>query len=306
VPDATLGAAGARLVVADFIVLMTVRFVAGVGFAAAAAAFVVFLITVPVLASLDSLVWLTFLRPRVVAVVDVEDTDSEAPAGFLPRVVPETGVGVGPFRDVAVAPRLALAFSTMLDNRFEDLEPGPLMGDAGRPIMDLEGDGGRSWPRGTTRALVEAGDRIWPGCSRTDSAAVWSFFLGLPIGSTEFSLSSVSVMASLEQHLGQQEDSRNKSECPDELRNPFPSYLKRLWPRWEPAAVTGFRGMGLSGMPSLAGTGGGLATYGERGGLDCWFSECLARRSPIFSLRSAVGMRLTRISTRDRSCCAWT
>lgn len=91
-------------------------------------------------------------------------------------------------------------------------------------------------------------------------------------------------------------------------RKPSTSYLRRLWPRGglTLAADTGFRGMGFNGTPSLAGTGGGLATYGERGCLGRWVSECLARRSPIFSLRSAVGIRLTRISTRDRSCWAWT
>lgn len=75
---------------------------------------------------------------------------------------------------------------------------------------------------------------------------------------------------------------------------------------------TGFREMGGRGVVmSLAGTGGGFSTYWDLGGLGgcCWFDSAddddLASSSPIFALRRVVGMRLIRISTRDRSCCAW-
>lgn len=146
------------MVVADLMVFMTVRFVD----AALDSVFeTVFFMTVPVLASLDSLDWLIFLRPRPVAVVDVDDVDAEAAAGFLPRVdvLAAAVADAAPFR-AAAAPRVAFAFSTMVDNRFEDALP--LMGDAGRAIWDLAGDTGRSWARGATRAFVEAGDRTWP------------------------------------------------------------------------------------------------------------------------------------------------
>lgn len=64
--------------------------------------------------------------------------------------------------------------------------------------------------------------------------------------------------------------------------------------------------MGLGGAPSLVGTGGGRVTYGERPVRDGCGSECLAKSSPILAFRTKVGMRLTRISTRDRNCCACT
>lgn len=85
--------------------------------------------------------------------------------------------------------------------------------------------------------------------------------------------------------------------------------------RFCPAAVvlvtggTGLREMDLSDVPSLAGTGGGLACkagLGARGGCcGCCGCRDLARSSLILAFRKAVGIRLTRISTRDRSCCAW-
>jgi hypothetical protein len=111
----------------------------------------------------------------------------------------------------AAAPRVALAFSTMLDRMFDDaLEVTPLVGETGRAIMDFAGDAGcsimalageagRFTPLGT-RALVEVGDRIWLGwaCPAPAAAgAARTLFLGLPVGSTEFSLSSAPVISSL-------------------------------------------------------------------------------------------------------------
>ena len=88
------------------------------------------------------------------------------------------------------------------------------------------------------------------------------------------------------------------------------SYLILFCPRAVFDIGTGFREMGGCGVaPSLAGTGGGFSTHCDLGGLGgCWpgsADDDLERSSPIFAFRRVVGMRLIRISTRDRSCCAW-
>lgn len=56
-------------------------------------------------------------------------------------------------------------------------------------------------------------------------------------------------------------------------------------------------------MPSLGGTGG-ATTYADLVNLGlggCCGCRDLARRSPIIFLRREIGIRLMRISTRDRS-----
>jgi hypothetical protein len=159
VPDATAAvfAAGAFFVVADLIVLMTVFF--GADRVVAALAVVVFM-TVPVLASLDSLISLIFFLPRVVA------GGGAGRAGFLTlgavppalELVDEEAVVLR----AAAAPRAPLAFSTMLLNKFdEDFVVRFLVGDAGLATCGLVGEAGRWIARGLIRALVEAGDNTW-------------------------------------------------------------------------------------------------------------------------------------------------
>lgn len=200
--------AGAFLVVADFIVPITVLLVAGADFDAVVLETAVdFLMTVPVLASLDSLAWLTFLLPRVDAVGGAEGTAGFLVRGTVPAVL-EVVVEVVAVRDPAVAPRFPLASRTILDSKLdEDFVLRPFIGDAGRAIMDLAGEAGRSsrfltlegglsLPLGPIRALVDVGDRICPGRmsdASTTAGAPRSFFVGLPSGSTEFSLSSISA-----------------------------------------------------------------------------------------------------------------
>lgn len=140
----------------------------------------------------------------------------EGTAGFLVRgavpVALDAVVDVVALRDPAVAPRFPLAFPTIADSKLdEDFILRPFMGDAGRAIMDLAGEaghssgfltleGGLSLPLGPIRAFVDVADRICPGRmsdASTTAGAPRSFFVGLPSGSTEFSLSSVSTTALL-------------------------------------------------------------------------------------------------------------
>lgn len=172
---------------ADLIVFMTERLTAGGCFVAAVPpleAAVVFLTTVPVLASLDSLDWLIFLLPRVDPVAGAAFLDLEA---------------------VPVVLELVVAFW---------VPAKALDGEAGRAIMDLAGEEeeynwllagevGLSAALGRTRAFVDAGERICPVKLRDASAAAAAagaprpFFLGTTVGSTEFSLSSALEIVSL-------------------------------------------------------------------------------------------------------------
>lgn len=150
--------AGAFLEVADLIVPMTVRLVAGGGLVAGARDAVLFFTTVAVLASLDSLVPLTFRLPRVEAVVAAAGN-----GGFLERVPVPAALplvaGAAAFRDAAAA-RDPFAFSTMFDSILDDdFDAMLLAGEGGRPIIDLTGEVGRSAARGATRALVDVGDK---------------------------------------------------------------------------------------------------------------------------------------------------
>lgn len=187
---------------ADLSVFITERLTAGGFFVVVVPpldAAAVFLTTVPVLASLDSLVWLIFLLPRVDPVAD-----ADVAAGFLAlEAVPVVLELVVAFRVPVVAPRVDLAFWTILEIRLEEVfVPMALEGDAGLAIMDLAGEAALSAPRGRTRALVSAGERICPGMLCGTSAVVAAvaprtFFFGMTVGSTEFSLSSYPFLVRL-------------------------------------------------------------------------------------------------------------
>lgn len=100
--------------------------------------------------------------------------------GFLVLVplVPELELVVEDavaFRVRVAAPRVAFAFSTMLEMMFDDepLVVCPLTGEAGRAIADFigeaglssivfTGDCGRSIARGTIRTFEEVGERTCP------------------------------------------------------------------------------------------------------------------------------------------------
>jgi hypothetical protein len=227
------------------------------GFLAAGAArvvleiIVVFLTTVAVLASLDSLVALIFRLPRVAA------TDGGGAAAL--RALPVAVDAVAPALELAVeevvafliaAGRVALdAFSTMLDKRFEELFiAGAFTGDAGRLIIDFIGEAGRSL--GTMRVFEDVGDRT---CDTVTGAFIWvtparNLFLGLSRSSPRFSLSAPDISLLI-------------SVSSDPRRLCCEPHLNRLYPRTGLAVGSGFRGMGLGDVPSFAGTGGGLATY---------------------------------------------
>lgn len=177
--------AGALLVVVGLAALVAVLLAAGAVLVVLEVA-VVFLTTVAVLASLDSLVTLTFRLPRV-AVVD------GGGAAAL-RVRPVAVVAVVPTLELAVeeavaflvtaAGRVALALSIMLDRMLEEaLVVGAFMGDAGRLIIGFEGEAGRSL--GITRVFDDVGDRtcdvVTGGFIR--SIAARSLFFGLSIAS---------------------------------------------------------------------------------------------------------------------------
>lgn len=143
--------------------------------------------------------------------------DALGTAGFrIIAAVPvplELVVEVVAFLIPAAAPRVLLAFSTIVDNKLdEDFVLKPLAGEAGRAIMDLAGEeagrsgiflvgeAGRSKVLGRTRAFVVVGDKTCP-CRNLDVSEAArgprGFFLGLPVGSTEFSLSSIAPIDSL-------------------------------------------------------------------------------------------------------------
>lgn len=189
-------AADAVLAAADFVVF---TFFLAAGAALVLEAAVVFLTTVEVLASLDSLAKLIFRLPRVAVV--------EGGGAAALRVRPVAVVAVVPALELAVeeavaflaviAGRVALAFSTMLERIFEEaLFAWAFIGDAGRLIIDFVGEAGRSL--GKTRVLEDVGDRI---CDAENGAfglatAPRGLFLGLSTASPWFSLlaSDISVL----------------------------------------------------------------------------------------------------------------
>jgi hypothetical protein len=128
-----------------------------------------FLITVPELASLDSLLAID-LRPVRVAGREAGPREAVLPgaclflvAAVLPVVLELVVEVVVNFREAPA--REALAFSTMLESIFEavvvreDVEF--FNGEAGRAILDFVGDAGRDWF--AIRELDEVGDKICPG-----------------------------------------------------------------------------------------------------------------------------------------------
>lgn len=158
-------AAGAFLVavpVTPFLMVpITVLFAVVAG--AAAAVVVLFLTTVPVLPSLDSLMALTLRAARDVA--PALEAGAAAAAAFLVLVVAADPLAELAVEDVVVflvvaAARVERAFSTILLN-IPLLEGACLVGDTGRAMNDLPGEGAAAARSrgGRTRLLEEAGDR---------------------------------------------------------------------------------------------------------------------------------------------------
>lgn len=170
------------------IVLITVLFAAGAFDTVPAMAVAGrFLTTVDVLPSLDSLMALTLRAVRVAGRVG---GGAAAPLFALVAVVVVVVeldvVDVVVLRPVAAA-RVDFAFSTMLLSMF--VAAAILVGDAGRAMPDLVGEGGRS--RGARRELDEAGESTWPGLRLMSAVAgpARAFFLGNSIEFISFSLS---------------------------------------------------------------------------------------------------------------------
>lgn len=128
-----------------------------------------FLITVPELASLDSLLAID-LRPVRVAGREAGPREAVLPgaclflvAAVLPAVLELVVDVVVNFREAPA--REALALSTMFESIFEavvvreDVEF--FNGEAGRAMLDFVGDAGRDWF--AIRELDEVGDKICPG-----------------------------------------------------------------------------------------------------------------------------------------------
>lgn len=135
--------AGGFLVVADLIVLITVRFAGGAVVLAALDA-VVFLTTEVALPLLVSLAALTLRRPRVEAAVGGRETAAAC------RVRVAAGPGFELAVDVLVALRVPaaglvpLTLSAIPDRRFDGaLGGGPFIGDAGLLNIGLAGEAGR-------------------------------------------------------------------------------------------------------------------------------------------------------------------
>jgi hypothetical protein len=162
-------------------------------FEATAVAAVLFLTTVEVLPSLDSLMPLILRPARDVAAPLAAGAGAAAAA---PLRVLQVAAVLNPlelavedavaFRAIAPA-RVARVFSTMLLMMVVEL--AGFVGDTGRAIIDFAGDAGRS--RGATRELEEAGDKTCDQFLEAISVAgpLRSFFLGFPMCATSFSLS---------------------------------------------------------------------------------------------------------------------
>jgi hypothetical protein len=175
------------------IVLIIVRFAAGVTVVFAATDF---LTTVDVLPSLVLLAPLSLL---VVLVVVAFAAGAGAAAPRLVRVPAEAPEELeDAVEDVVAflvaATRLDLAFSTMFDRMF--VAPpvravvAGFVGDAGLAMRDFAGDTGARGPR---RVFADVGDKTCAGCAAASSAAGGPrcLFLGFSIG--VFSLSSPAI-----------------------------------------------------------------------------------------------------------------
>lgn len=148
------------MAVADLIEPTTDFLAAGAVFVALETFDVVFLMTVEVLDSLDSLVVLTFRLGRVV------DADGGCVAAlrFRPGPVLELAAEEVVTFLVAGAGRVPLAFSTIPERILEDGLVGmPFTGEAGRLIIDFVGEAGLSL--GKTRVLEVVGDRTCDGAT---------------------------------------------------------------------------------------------------------------------------------------------
>lgn len=151
------------------------------------------LTTVPVLASLVSL--LALIRRAVL----VAGRDGGARVGAATRLVlvavlvPLELELVLEAAVTFLATRVALAFSTMLESILvavaERDEPAFLSGEAGRAICDLTGDAGRD--RFASREFEEVGDKTWVGrtCALSLARAARIRFFAFSIFSKSFSLS---------------------------------------------------------------------------------------------------------------------
>jgi hypothetical protein len=176
-------------------VLITVR----LGAAAAGFADAVFLITVPVLFSLVSLLPLT-LRAMRVPGRDVGGLGATGAAARRVRAAAVVPLELELVFDAVVsfraAPSLvALAFCTMLVRTFVAAAvrpfPVPFKGDPGLAIWDLVGDVGLS--RAARRVLDDVGDRTCPARIAVPSVAGFPriLFLGCSAFSILFSLSRI-------------------------------------------------------------------------------------------------------------------
>lgn len=194
------------------IVPITVLFAVVAG--GAAAAFVVlFLTTVPVLPSLDSLMALTLRAVRDVA--PALEAGAVAAAAFLVLVAAEDPLAEVAVEDVVVflvvaAARVERAFSTMLLN-MPLFEGAGLAGDTGRAMNDLPGEAAAAARSrgGRTRLLEEVGDRICAGLGKGLVAALAGlarpvFFL-MSMCAISFSLSPPD-MSSLDPFAGRTGD----------------------------------------------------------------------------------------------------
>ena len=177
------------------IVLITVLLAVAAGAALLAVVVVRFLTTVDVLPSLDSLTPLT-LRAVRVAAVRVAGAAGAALAPLLVLVAVVMPVVLEPLDELAVDAlvalrcvvpvRVARAFSTMLLSMLVAL--AVFVGETGRAIMDLAGDGGAR-SRGIARVLDDVGESTCPGLREGSVAAgPRAFFLGFSMWSTMFSL----------------------------------------------------------------------------------------------------------------------
>lgn len=188
------------------IVPMTVLLAVAAG--TAAAVVVLFLTTVPVLPSLDSLMALTLRVVREVA--PAREAGAVAVAPFLVLVAAAAVEPAAEFaaEDVVVlrvvaAARVERAFSTMLLNMPPLLVAG-LVGDTGRAINDRAGEGAAAARSrgGRTRLLEDVGDSTWDGLGAGLVAAVAGlargFFFGLSMCLISFSLSPPDI-SSLDQ-----------------------------------------------------------------------------------------------------------
>lgn len=154
-----------------------------------------FLITVPLLDSLDSLLAMDLRVVRVpgreVGALEVVLVAGTAFLFLVAAVVLLVDIElvvefVVILRPAPAPARVAFAFSTMLDS-IPEAVAGRFSGEAGLAIPDLVGDGGRF----AIRELEDVGDKICPdrACDTSVVVAARALFLAVSVCSTSFSLS---------------------------------------------------------------------------------------------------------------------